>query len=74
MNMIIIVTELKKHLNKYLDMVSKEDIIITKYGKVVARLTNPKKEYDILNSLIGIAKGNKETTLYSIREERLGRQ
>lgn len=37
----ISVTELKKHLGKYLQMAETEDIYITRNGKTVAKLTKP---------------------------------
>lgn len=33
--------ELKANLNKYLRLAATEDIYITQYGKVVAKLSNP---------------------------------
>ena len=39
--MSITATELKKNLNKYLMLAATEDVYITQYGKVVAKLSNP---------------------------------
>ncbi len=39
--MSITATELKNNLGKYLMLSATEDILITKNGKVVAKLTNP---------------------------------
>ncbi|MBO4915091.1 MAG: type II toxin-antitoxin system prevent-host-death family antitoxin [Oscillospiraceae bacterium] len=39
--MSITATELKANLSKYLQLAEKEDIFITQYGRVVAKLTNP---------------------------------
>ena len=39
--MSITATELKLNLGKYLLLAEKEDVFITKNGKVVAKLTNP---------------------------------
>ena len=39
--MSITATELKMNLSKYLMLAEKEDIYITRNGKVVAKLTNP---------------------------------
>ena len=39
--MSITATELKANLSKYLQLAATEDIYITQYGKVVAKLTNP---------------------------------
>lgn len=39
--MSITATELKQNLSKFLLLSAKEDIYITKQGKVIAKLTNP---------------------------------
>ena len=39
--MSITATELKANLGKYLLLAATEDVFITQYGKVVAKLTNP---------------------------------
>jgi len=40
----VTVSELRKRLNYYIDMVSQNiDVIITRYGKPVAVLTSPEK-------------------------------
>ena len=39
--MSITATELKMNLGKYLLMAEKEDIYITRNGKIVAKLSNP---------------------------------
>ena len=53
--MSITITELKKNLNKYLELSITQDIFITKNGRIIAKLTNPHKErIDIAKSLIGI--------------------
>lgn len=36
----ITATEFKKNLGRYLELVSNEDILITKNGKIVAKLIN----------------------------------
>ena len=52
--MSITATELKTNLSKYLALATKEDIYITQYGKVVAKLTNPYQDrVDIAKSLFG---------------------
>jgi len=51
-------TELKTNLSKYLDLLSKEDIIITRNGRKIAKLV--KEEDDTLSevrSLFGILSG-----------------
>ncbi|MGN0656831.1 MAG: type II toxin-antitoxin system Phd/YefM family antitoxin [Ruminiclostridium sp.] len=53
--MLITATELKRHLGKYLSLVETEDVIITKNGKVVAKLTNPNADrVEMAKSLFGI--------------------
>lgn len=68
--MSITATEFKNNLGKYLQLASKEDIYITRNGKVVARLSNPYQDrVDIANSLFGILPADK--TLEESEEERL---
>ena len=38
----VTITNLREHLGYYLKLSQKEDIYITKYGKVIAVLTKPK--------------------------------
>lgn len=48
-------TELKNNLGKYLLLSAKEDVFITKNGKVVAKLTNPHQDrVEVAKSLFGI--------------------
>lgn len=42
--MSITATELKANLSKYLLLAATEDVFITQYGKIVAKLTNPFQE------------------------------
>lgn len=68
--MSITASELKANLGKYLLLSAKEDIFITQYGKVVAKLTNPFQDrVNIARSLFGILP--QITTLEESREERL---
>ena len=68
--MSITATELKLHLNKYLLLASEQDIYITQYGKVVAKLTSPFQErVDIAKSLFGVIPS--DITLEEAKEERL---
>ena len=76
----ITLTELKGNLGKYVMMSQEEDILITKNGKIISRLTEPfakRKEkmekQKILERLAGSAKGE-HMTLDEIRAERLSRQ
>lgn len=53
--MSITATELKANLGKYLALAANEDIFITQYGKVIAKLTNPFQDrVEIVESLFGI--------------------
>ncbi len=68
--MSITATELKQNLGKYLLLSAKEDIYITKNGKIVAKLTNPNQNrVDIAKSLFGILP--KDADIDSTRNERL---
>lgn len=68
--MSITATELKTNLSKYILLAATEDIYITQYGKVVAKLTSPfEKRVEIAESLLGILPQSK--TMEEAREERL---
>ena len=67
--MSITATELKLNLGKYLLLAEKEDVFITKNGKVVAKLTNPFQDrVSMAQSLFGSVPA--EMTLEEAREER----
>lgn len=73
----ITLTELKRNLGKYIKMSQEEDILVTKNGKIISRITEPfsaRKEkmekQKIIKELIGSAKG-KYMSLDDIRAERL---
>lgn len=71
--MSITATELKMNLSKYLLLAEKEDIFITRNGKVVAKLTNPFQDrVDIARSLIGILPPS-DISDEDAREERLSK-
>lgn len=73
-SMIITATELKKNLGKYLDMVSSENVLITKNGKIIAQLSNPVTEkLAALDRLTGLAKSDEDVSLKQIRDERVSR-
>ena len=74
--MIITATELKTNLGKYLDMIVEEDILITKNGKIIAKLSQPDAEkIAILKTLVGYAKGvQDDTSLDEIKSERLSKK
>ncbi len=64
-------TEFKKNLGKYLSMVNKEDIIITRNGIPVAQVTIPKDDkVGLVNKLIGIIPDD-GYTMEDARRERL---
>ena len=68
--MSITATELKQNLGKYLLLSAKEDIYITKNGKIVAKLTNPhQNRVDTAKSLFGLLP--QEASLEDAKEERL---
>lgn len=68
--MSVTATELKSNLGMYLMMAQKEDIYITRNGKVVAKLTNPYQErVDLAKSLFGVLPD--DLTPEQAREERL---
>lgn len=68
--MSITATELKQNLGKYLLLSAKEDIFITKKGKIIAKLTNPyQNRVDIAKSLFGILPEN--ASLEDAKAERL---
>ena len=69
-SMSITATELKTNLGKYLLLAAKEDIFITRNGKVVAKLSNPYQDrVDIAKSLFGVLPA--DMTLEQAREDRL---
>lgn len=64
-------TEFKKNLGKYLAIVNKEDIIITRNGIPVAQVTTPKDDkVSLVNRLIGIIPDD-GYTMEDARRERL---
>lgn len=67
--MIITATEFKTNLGHYLELVAQEDIIITRNGKRIAKLTDAAKDKsDILKALTGIIPS--DVNLEQAREER----
>ncbi len=68
--MSITATELKQNLGKYLLLSAKEDILITKNGKTIAKLTNPNQnKVDTAKSLFGIL--SEDASLIDAKAERL---
>ena len=67
--MSITATELKANLGKYLLLAATEDVFITQYGRIVAKLTSPFQDrVEIAQSLFGILP--QTSTLEEAREER----
>lgn len=59
------------NLGKYLLLSEKEDIFITKNGKIVAKLTNPHQDrVEVAKSLFGILP--KEADIEAAKAERFG--
>ena len=52
--MIVTATEFKTNFGKYLDMIAKEDIFITRNGKTIAKVVNP--QISAVDSLRGMLK------------------
>lgn len=70
--MSITATELKMNLGKYLLLAAREDIYITKNGKIIAKLTNPYQDrVDMAKSLFGILPA--DTILEETQEERVNK-
>ena len=68
--MIVTATEFKTNFGKYLDMISQEDIFITRNGKTVAKVINP--QISAVDSLRGMLKDiSPDIPTDSLREERL---
>lgn len=68
--MSITATELKNNLGKYLMLASKEDVFITKNGKVIAKLTTPYQDrVDVAKSLFGVLPS--DMSLEEAKEEQL---
>ena len=68
--MSITATEFKANLSKYLMLAATQDILITQYGKVIARLTSPfQSRVDVAESLFGALP--QTTTLEEARAESL---
>lgn len=69
--MIVTATDFHANMDKYLAMVSQQDIFITMDGKPVAQMVQPRT--GAVDSLRGLLKhAPSDTTAKAIREERLG--
>lgn len=70
--MIVTATEFKTNFGKYLDMLAKEDIFITRNGKTIAKVINP--QVSAVDSLRGMLKNApSDIDMDSLREERLSK-
>ena len=70
--MIVTATEFKTNFGKYLDLLAKEDIFITRNGKTVAKVINP--QVSAVDSLRGMLKNApSDIDMDSLREERLSK-
>lgn len=70
--MIVTATEFKTNFGKYLDMLTKEDIFITRNGKTIAKVINP--QVSAVDSLRGMLKNvPPDIDIDSLREERLSK-
>lgn len=70
--MIVTATEFKTNFGKYLDMVAREDVFITRNGKTIAKVINP--QVSAVDSLRGLLKdAPADLDRDSIKEERLSK-
>lgn len=71
--MIVTATDFKLNLGKYLDLVSKEDIFITRNGKTIAKIVNP--QISAVDSIRGLLADTApaDIDMDSLREERLSK-
>ena len=70
--MIVTATEFNTNFGKYLDMLTKEDIFITRNGKTIAKVINP--QVSAVDSLRGMLKNvPSDIDMDSLREERLSK-
>ena len=71
--MLVTATEFKSNIGKYLTLAAEQDIVITKNGKSIAKLSSTKQDkVDVAKSLFGIIPDD-GTTLEQAREERVAR-
>ncbi|MCM1270478.1 MAG: type II toxin-antitoxin system Phd/YefM family antitoxin [Ruminococcus flavefaciens] len=67
--MIVTATEFKTNFGKYLELIAKEDIFITKNGKTIAKVVNP--QISAVDSLRGLLKNApQDLDVKALREER----
>jgi antitoxin (DNA-binding transcriptional repressor) of toxin-antitoxin stability system len=69
--MLITATELKANIGRYLDAADREDVFVSRKGKIIAKISNPANDkVALLDSLVGIA-GNISISADEARAERL---
>jgi prevent-host-death family protein len=72
--MVVTATELKVNMGHYLNIISEDDVFITKNGKVIAKLSKPMQDKQaLLDSLVGITAEN-PISLENAKKARLERQ
>jgi len=72
--MVVTATQFKSSIGRYLNTVSKDEVFITKNGKVVAKLSNPSQDkQSLLDSLVGITAHN-PISIEEAKMKRLSRQ
>lgn len=72
--MIVTSTDFRNNVIKYMEGSEKENIIVTKNGRFIAKLIGfLKRETPLTDSLIGIMKNPEDINLSQEREERLHR-
>ena len=70
----ITAAELKSNISRYLVLAEKNDIIVTKNNKPIAKLTNVQEDkISILDSLVGIIP-NEGFDIIDVKDERLASQ
>ena len=70
--MIVTATEFKTNFGKYLELIAKEDIFITRNGKTIAKVVDP--QISAVDSLRGMLKDvPADLDQDSIKEERLSK-
>lgn len=70
--MIVTATEFKTNFGKYLELVTQEDIFITRNGKTIAKVINP--QVSAVDSLRGLLKdAPADLDLDFVRKERLSK-
>ncbi len=68
--MVVTATEFKANFGKYLELIAKEDVFITRNGKTVAKVVNP--QISAVDSLRGMLINiSSDIDADSLREERL---